>query len=188
MIYFHRGSDGYANQFLASTLDWKEEGLSIEQVTRFPLEQGTTLKVKSSRPTARTIHVRIPSWTTAEAEVKINGRSLGAVADPGSYFALRRVWHDGDTISVYLPMQLWTEPLAGDNSIRAALYGAMALAADLGVGPTDEAARSLYDPSPKAIPPADPLPRAATKSNAGSPQWIHVESASELRFTGDGEN
>jgi hypothetical protein len=46
----------------------------------------------------------------------------------------------------------------------------------------------LYDPSPKAIPPADPLPRAATKSNAGSPQWIHVESASELRFTGDGEN
>jgi DUF1680 family protein len=187
-IYFHRGSDVYVNQFLASTLDWKEQRFGIEQVTQFPREQGTTLKVKSAHPEARTIHVRIPSWTTGDAAVKINGRPLEAVADPGSYLAIRRVWQDGDMISVYLPMQLWTEPLAGDNSIRAALYGPMALAADLGVGPTDEAARSLYDPSPKAIPPADPLPRAATKSNAGSPQWIHVESASELRFTGDGEN
>jgi TPR repeat protein len=65
--------------------------------------------------------------------VKINGRSLEAVADPGSYLALHRVWHDGDTISVHLPMQLWTEPLAGDDSIQAALYGPwLALAADLG--------------------------------------------------------
>ena len=26
-IYFHRGGDVYVNQFIASTLDWKEEGL-----------------------------------------------------------------------------------------------------------------------------------------------------------------
>ena len=32
-IYFHRGSDIFVNQFLASTLDWKEEGLLIEQVS-----------------------------------------------------------------------------------------------------------------------------------------------------------
>jgi hypothetical protein len=127
-IYFHRGSDVYVNQFLASTLDWKEQRFGIEQVTQFPREQGTTLKVKSAHPEARTIHVRIPSWTTGDAAVKINGRPLEAVADPGSYLAIRRVWQDGDMISVYLPMQLWTEPLAGDNSIRAALYGPMALA------------------------------------------------------------
>ena len=187
-IYFHRGSDVYVNQFLASTLDWKEEGLSIEQVTRFPLEQGTTLKVKSSRPTARTIHVRIPSWTTAEAEVKINGRSLGAVADPGSYFALRRVWHDGDTISVHLPMQLWTEPLAGDDSIRAALYGPLALAADLGSGPPPGGVnRLIHDTFPKEIPAADPLPKVAAKSDADATQCIHVESTSELHFRADGE-
>jgi DUF1680 family protein len=185
-IYFHRGSDVYVNQFLASTLDWKEEGLTIEQVTQFPFEQGTTLKVKSSRPTARTIHVRMPSWTTAEAEVKINGRSLEAVADPGSYFALRRVWHDGDTISVHLPMQLWTEPLAGDDSIRAALYGPLALAADLGSGPpAGEGNRLIHDTFPKEIPAADPLLKVAPKSDAT--QCIHVESSPELRFSADGE-
>jgi uncharacterized protein len=80
-IFFRRGSDVYVNQFIASTLDWKEEGLLIDQVTQFPREQGTTLKIKTSRPIARTIHVRIPGWTTDGAQVKINGRALEAVAD-----------------------------------------------------------------------------------------------------------
>jgi DUF1680 family protein len=187
-IYFHRGSDVYVNQFIASTLDWKEEGLSIEQVTRFPLEQGTTLKVKSSGPSSRTIHVRIPSWTTAEAEVKINGRTLEAVADPGSYLAARRVWHEGDTISVHLPMQLWTEPLAGDDSIQAALYGPLALAANLGSGPPpDSPNRLIQDTFPKDIPATDPLPKVSARSDADASQWIHTESSSELRFQADGK-
>lgn len=187
-IYFHRGSDLYVNQFFASALDWKEGGLAIEQVTKFPLEQSTTLKIKSTRPAARTIHVRIPSWTTDGAEVKINGRAIEAVADPGSYLAIRRVWQDGDTIGVHLPMQLWMEHLAGDDSICAALYGPMALAADLGTGPTDGVARSLYEPFPKAIPPADHLPKVTAKADVGPSKWIHVESASELRFTADSDS
>ena len=187
-IYFHRGSDLYVNQFLASALDWKEEGLAIEQVTKFPLEQGTTLKIKSTRPTARTIHVRIPGWTNDGAEIKINGRALEVVADPGSYLAIRRVWQDGDTIGVHLPMQLWTEPLAGDDSIRAPLYGPMALTADLGAGPTDQSARSLQEPFPAVIPPADRLPIASAKTDAKASNWIHVDSTSELRFTAEGES
>jgi hypothetical protein len=186
-IYFHRGSDVYVNQFLASTLEWKDEGLTIEQQTLFPREQGTTLKVKTTRPATRTIHVRIPSWTVG-AEVKVNDRALDAVADPGSYLAIRRAWQDGDTIRIHLPMQLQTEPLAGDDSVCAALYGPMALAADLGAGPKDEGARTLYDPFPKVIPPADSLPTIARKIDNGSSQWIHIESASELRFSADNES
>ena len=187
-IYFHRGSDVYVNQFLASALDWKEEGLAIEQVTKFPLEQGTTLRIRSTRPTARTIHVRIPSWTRDGVEIKINGRVLEAVADPGSYLAIRRVWQDGDTIGIHLPMQLWTESLAGDNSICAPLYGPLALAADLGPGPTDQAARFLHEPFPTVIPPADSLPKVAAQADTKTSQWIHVDSASELRFSVAAEN
>jgi len=120
-IFFHRGGDVYVNQFIAATLDWKDEGLVIEQATQFPQEQGTTLKIKSSRPAARTIHVRIPGWTTEEAAVKINGRPLEAVADPGSYLAIRRVWQDGDTISVSLPMQLRQEPSLPRSTARSYL-------------------------------------------------------------------
>ena len=189
-IYFRRGSDIYVNQFIPSTLDWKEEGLVLEQATQFPHEQGTTLKIKSSRPAQRTIHVRIPHWTTESAEVKVNGVSLGAMADPGSYLALRKVWQDGDTISISLPMQLRQEPLSGDDSLTAVLYGPLVLAADLGAGPCDGPQRIIHsgETVPKGPPAASLLPKVAATSEASTKQWIQVESSPDLRFTAVGEN
>jgi hypothetical protein len=189
-IYFRHNSDVYVNQFIASTLDWKDEGFGIEQVTKFPEEQGTTLKIKTSRPSVRTIHVRIPSWTTEDAEIKINGRSLEAVADPGSYLAVRRPWKDGDTISVSLPMTLRQEPLLGDDSVTAALYGPLVLAADLGAGPTDGPLKIIHGrpTTPgKALPKPDPLPKVAAGPNVKTQQWVQTDSKSELRFSVAGE-
>jgi DUF1680 family protein len=184
-IYFHRGADIYVNQFLSSTLDWKEEGFTIRQVTNFPVEETITIKIQSTRPAGRTIHLRIPRWTTDPA-VKINGRPLEAAADPGSYLAIRKIWQD-DTISLQLPMRLWTEPLAGDDTVCAALYGPLVLAANLGPGPTTSDARALYDPFPKVIPTADPLPTVAAKEGADSAQWIEVKATAELRFAAHSE-
>ena len=183
-IFFHRGSDVFVNQFIASTLDWKEEDIVIEQSTQFPTEQGTTLKIKSSRPTARTIHVRIPAWTTNKAEVKINGRPLEAMADSGSYLAMRRVWQSGDTISIFLPMQLRQEPLPGDDSVTAVLYGPLVLAADLGAGPADGPNRVIHSGAtvPEKLTSPDPLPTIPGVSTEGPDQWVHIESKSELRF------
>jgi len=184
-IYFRRGSDIFVNQFISSTLDWKDEGLIIEQVTQFPREQGTTLKIKSSHPKQRTIHLRIPNWTTEEAQVKINGRPLEAIADPGSYLTIRRVWQDGDTISVSLPMQLHQEPLPGDDSVTAVLYGPMVLAANLGEGPADEPSRIIHsgDTSPAKLPPPSPLPKTVAAPGTNADQWVQIESKSELRFS-----
>jgi hypothetical protein len=188
-IYFHRGSDVYVNQFIASTLDWKEEGLRIDQVTQFPQEQSTTLKIKTSRPSVRTIHVRIPGWTTGAAQVKINSLPLEAMADPGSYLAIRKTWADGDTISISLPMELRQEALPGDDSTAALLYGPMVLAADLGAGPTGDPGKIILggDPWAKNLPAASPLPKAAAGSDAETKQWVQVESAPELRFTAAGD-
>jgi DUF1680 family protein len=188
-IFFRRGSDLFVNQFIASTLDWKEEGLVIEQVTQFPQEQGTTLKIKATAPVARTIHVRIPGWTAGFAEVKINGRSLEAAADAGSYLAIHRLWQDGDTVSISLPMELRQESLAGADSVAAALYGPLVLAADLGAGPTDEQSRIIHsgETVPKNLPAASPLPKASATQDASTKQWIQVDSAPELRFTASGE-
>ena len=189
-IYFRRGSDIFVNQFISSTLDWQDEGLVLEQVTQFPREQGTTIKVKSSRPALRTIHVRIPGWATEEAAVKINGRPLDAVADPGSYLAIRRIWQPGDTVSISLPMELRQETLRGDESVAAALYGPLALAADLGAAPPEEAYRIIHsgDTVPKNLPAASPLPKIAAASDASAKQWFQVESAPELRFSVAGES
>lgn len=189
-IFFRSGSDIYVNQFIASTLDWKDEGFVIEQVTQFPREHGTTLKIKSSHPVVRTIHVRIPSWTTEAAEVKINGRPLEAVADPGSYLAIRRVWQDSDTISLSLPMKLRQEPLPGDDSVTAALYGPLVLAADLGAGPPDGPNKVVHGRStaPDHLPSPDPLPKTPTRSSANTDQWVQIASKSDLRFKAAGES
>ena len=188
-IFFRRGSDVFVNQFIASTLDWKEEGLLIEQVTKFPSEQGTTLKFKTSRPMARTIHVRIPSWTSNAAEVKINGSVLGALADPGSYLAIRRVWQDGDTLGISLPMELRQEALPGDDSVTAVLYGPLVLAADLGPGPADGPSKIIHGriTAPEHLPAPDPLPKVAASPGSAPEQWVQTESKPELRFSSAAE-
>jgi len=185
-IYFRRGGDLFVNQFIASTLDWKDEGIKVEQTTQFPKEQGTTLKFASATGKMRTIHVRIPGWTTAAAEVKVNGKPLEAVADPGSYLAIRRVWLDGDTISVNLPMELRQEALAGDDTVAAALYGPLVLAADLGAGPPEDGpGRVIHDGStvPKGLPKPDELPKVAAVAGDA---WM--TGGTEMRFKAQSEN
>ena len=188
-IYFRRERDIFVSQFIASTLTWKEEDLVLEQVTQFPHEQGTRLKIKSSRPAARAIHIRIPSWTTAEAQVKINGRPIEAIADPGSYLSIRRVWQDGDTISIELPMKLRQESLHGDDSVVAALYGPLVLAADLGAGPADGPMRVIHsgETVPKNLPAVSPIPKVTGTKDEDTKQWIQAESTAELKFVAAGE-
>jgi DUF1680 family protein len=183
-IYFRRGRDLYVNQFIASTLDWREEGLTVKQVTQFPHEQGTTLKLESTRPALRTMHVRIPGWTTGAAEVKINGRPLEAIADPGSYLAIRRIWQNGDTITISLPMELRQEPLPGDPSVSAVLYGPLVLAANLGAGPVDGPSKVIHsgETVPKDLPKADPPPKSAA-AGVRTDAWVQTLSAEELRFS-----
>jgi hypothetical protein len=82
-------------------------------------------------------------------------------------------------------MELRQEPLPGDDSAAAALYGPLVLAADLGPAPTDEPFRIIHsgDTVPKNLPAAFPSPKVPTTPDATTRQWIQVESPSELRFT-----
>jgi DUF1680 family protein len=188
-IYFHDASTSshdsgsvWVNQFIASELDWKAQNFGLRQQTLFPAEQGTTLHIKVAAPQRRTIHIRIPGWVAEGGSVRINGRELEAFAQPGSYLSLTREWRDGDRIELSLPMQLRSEPLLGDSTLRAALYGPLVLAADLGPGPKDGPLKiGGYDSCPrdKDIGPAAPAPTAPAGDAA---QWIEVVSAKDLAF------
>jgi DUF1680 family protein len=189
-IFFHRGSDVYVNQFIASSLEWKEEGLTLEQLTQFPAEQGTTIKVKASRAAPRTIHVRIPGWIAGSAQVRLNGRPLEGVADPGSYIGVRRVWREGDTLAVHLPMELRHETLPGDESVVAVLYGPLVLAANLGAGPGAGPERMIRGRStePESIAPPASLPKVAPgRSVAPGVPWVELQSKADLHFRASAE-
>ena len=49
-IYFHSGRDLYVNLFIASELDWTNQGLKIRQETKFPEDGTTRLMVSCHRP------------------------------------------------------------------------------------------------------------------------------------------
>jgi DUF1680 family protein len=173
-IYSHDGESIWVNQFVASELTWPEKQFGLRQDTRFPAEQGTTLTVRVGPPQMRTVRVRIPGWVGDGGSVKINGKPLEAFGQAGSYLAITRLWHDGDKVEVSLPMTLWREPLLGDETLAAQMYGPMVLAAVMGAGPKDGPMKiGGNDTTAKAMPKAEAAPILS---------GMAVESASELRF------
>jgi hypothetical protein len=97
-------------------------------------------------------------------------------------------WRDGDKVELSLPMQLTSEPLAGDPSTRAALFGPLALAADWGPAPKEASLRiGSDDPWVRKLhlPDAEPNPSVAS-GDVGD--WMEVLSAKDLTFKSRGTN
>jgi DUF1680 family protein len=114
-IYYHDADSLYVNLFIPSELTWKEKGLVIRQETKFPESDTTRLTFRCAQPVNLTVRVRRPFWTQ----------------NPG-YAEYKRLWRDGDTLDVQLPMTLRVEPLPGEPKTVALFYGPIALAGELG--------------------------------------------------------
>jgi DUF1680 family protein len=64
--------------------------------------------------------------------ISVNGRRRATSHQSGAYFALNRLWRNGDVVEVHLPMFLRTEALPGHADVVAILYGPIVLAGLLG--------------------------------------------------------
>jgi uncharacterized protein len=131
-IYFHSDDSLYVNLFIPSELSWKDKGVAVRQETRFPESDTTRLTLRCQQPLKLTLRVRYPAWAAAGMTVSINGETQKINSRPGSYVELGRQWRDGDVVTVQLPCSLRTEPLPGDESRVALLYGPIVLAGELG--------------------------------------------------------
>jgi DUF1680 family protein len=173
-IYSHDGESVWVNQFVASELTWSEKKFGLRQETKFPSQQGTTLIVKVTEPQVRTVRVRIPRWVAEGGSVAVNGKKLEAFGQAGSYLAITRMWRGGDKVEVALPMSLWSEPLKGDDTLEAKMYGPLVLAGVLGDGPKDGPMKIAgYDTVAKGL----PKPEEAPKGGA-----VETSSATALEF------
>lgn len=130
-IYFHKADALYVNLFIPSTLTWRDKGLRLTQLTRFPEQGKTRLRLTLRSPMRLTLNVRHPSWCEA-ATVFINGHRHTTSHQAGGYIAMQRVWRTGDTLEVHLPMKLRTVPLPGQPGVVAISYGPIVLAGKLG--------------------------------------------------------
>ncbi len=129
-IYFHGADkDLYVNLFIPSVLDWKENGLTLRQETRYPEQGATKLLFACRKPTALKLHLRRPWWATQDFQVLINGQRQEIAATPGRYAPIERTWQDGDCVEVLMPMGLRMEGFK-DNPRRAVvMYGPLVMAA-----------------------------------------------------------
>jgi DUF1680 family protein len=130
-IYFHDNDALYVNLFIASELNWQQKRLRLIQTTRFPDEASTRFTLLADKPAKATLMVRHPGWCR-RVTVSVNGRTYAESEQPGGYIDIDRVWHDGDVVTVTLPMHLHLETLPNTPDIAALMYGPIVLAARLG--------------------------------------------------------
>ena len=129
-IYFKSDDSIYVNLFVPSVLK-VQNGTTLTQTNQFPERASTKLQWKTEQPVEKVLKVRHPGWCQT-ATVKINGKQFLQSNRAGSYIEVKRVWHDGDTIELDLPMELRAIALPGNPNIVAFVYGPVVLAGDLG--------------------------------------------------------
>lgn len=95
----------YVDIYAPSEISWKQGNtrLKLATITHFPEAGDVTLKVEADTPVTFNLSLRIPSWTTRAAEIRLNGKAFHA-GTPGSYCHIEREWKPGDQISFNLAM------------------------------------------------------------------------------------
>jgi len=131
-IYSHHGPDLYVNLFIASTLDWPEQGLRLRMESRYPESGRVCLTFDLDKPVESTLYIRRPAWATGEVALRVNDTPEPVTAQPGQYLPIRRTWKNGDQVRINLPMHLSIEAMPDNPDRIAFLYGPMVLAGEFG--------------------------------------------------------
>lgn len=137
-IYLHSSDGLFVSLYTPSTARWTPKGsteVTLRQTTRFPAKDTVEFTVQTSRPAFFGLNMRSPGWLAGRATAELNGKAISLVADNRHWYAIRRVWKEGDRLTLHLPMKLHPERLDTDQPYPAAiLYGPVALAARMPKG------------------------------------------------------
>lgn len=133
-IYFTGTNALWVNLYIPSTLELPERGFKLTQESTFPAADKIKFTVSCRKPVNLSLHLRLPGWLASAAEVKVNGQSLAAKLIPsaGNFLTLARLWRDGDTIELRLPMSVRVRPAMDNPGVVSFFYGPVLLAGELG--------------------------------------------------------
>ena len=128
-IYWHDEQTLWINEYIPSSLQWKEKNFAIEQTGAFPKDSVITFKIiRSSSRQPMDIQLLIPSWVK-RGTIAVNGDITPLdINDLPSYYTLHRKWKKGDEIRLVLHGGFQIHPLAGNEQTIAITYGPMLLA------------------------------------------------------------
>ncbi|HEY8954786.1 glycoside hydrolase family 127 protein [Chitinophaga sp.] len=129
LIYARSKDSLYVNLFIPSVLQWKSKSLQLTQVTRFPEEDASVLKLSLKKPQLLTVAIRIPGWVKDTMSVTVNGQHAASTSSASGYVYIRRTWKNGDVVKIHVPMEARTEGLPDSTQWVSFRYGPIVLAA-----------------------------------------------------------
>lgn len=131
-IYYKDEDSLYVNLFVPSSVSWTPKGkpVEVEQTTRFPESPSTAFTIKTQSTASFALKVRVPGWLAQPMQASINGKSVPLNRDAHGWAVFARKWHNGDTLSLELPMELRVNRLLNDREYPAAItYGPVTMVA-----------------------------------------------------------
>jgi len=83
--------------------------VGVSEDTHYPFDGRIVLTVSAERPVDFPLYLRIPRWA-ARTWLEVNGRAVEGEFPSGDYAVLKRVWRQGDQVSVEWPMDIRLVP------------------------------------------------------------------------------
>jgi len=90
--------------------------VTITEDTDYPFRDTMAFHFHAAKPVKLNFQFRIPEWCN-EATVQVNGEVAGGSPKPGTFKSLRREFHDGDVVTLKLPMPVRVENWFANQSV-----------------------------------------------------------------------
>lgn len=95
-----------ASLYAASAVRAKVAGgteVTVDEDTEYPFGETVTLRLSTPDAVGFPLYLRLPRWCD-RPRLRINRRPVRIEASGPSHIVLDRTWHDGDTVTLVLPM------------------------------------------------------------------------------------
>ena len=104
------------------------DGVSVllKEETQYPFEEGIELALYPEKTVRFPLYLRIPAWAEG-ATVAVNDQDQSVSQAAGRYVCLEREWHEGDRVSLRLPMQVRSTVWQQNKSSVSVAYGPLTL-------------------------------------------------------------
>ncbi len=94
----------------------------VAEETDYPFSEIVRLKVSGARPVRFPLYLRVPRWS-APAVLEVNGERVDVEAEPLTFLRVERVWKEGDTVTLKLPMRVTVRIWKKNKDAASVDYG-----------------------------------------------------------------
>jgi len=122
IIYFKDTASLYVNLFVPSEVTWtRPDGdVKFTQETNYPEADTSTFALELKRPAKFALKFRVPAWGH-EVSLKVNGATVNAECNPGTWASIEREWTSGDRIEIKIPLTARMLPVDRQHPNRVAV-------------------------------------------------------------------